>query len=145
MKVVFGCDPNAQSMKESLMKYCTGLGFEVIDLGSEDPIYANTAFKVCDFILSGKADRGVLICGTGLGMSIAANKVKGIYAALLTDVYSAGKAQTSNNTNVACFGAFTIGEKLAEELLTVWLNKDFDKNSPSQPKVQAIDDYQKSH
>ena len=84
---------------------------------------------------AGKGDRGVLVCGTGLGMSVAANKVKGAYAALLTDVYSAQRSVLSNNANIACMGAFTIGSKLAEELLKTFLSLHFDPNCASAPKV----------
>ena len=110
MKLLFGCDPNAAALKLSLMRTAEKLGHECVDMGSEDPIYANTAFRVAEAVAAGEADRGVLVCGTGLGMTIAANKVKGAYAALLTDVYSAQRAVLSNNANIACLGAFTIGD-----------------------------------
>ena len=122
MKVLFGCDPNAMDMKNDLMKVAEKLGCEVVDMGSEDPIYANTAIAVAEAVAAGKGDRGVLVCGTGIGMSVAANKVKGAYAALLTDVYSAQRSVLSNNANIACMGAFTIGSKLAEELLKTFLS-----------------------
>ena len=69
-----------------------------------------------NMIVSGQADRGILICGTGIGMSIAANKVRGAYAALISDAYSAVRAEKSNNANIACFGAFTLGEKVMRVL-----------------------------
>lgn len=144
MKVVFGCDPNATALKDDLIKLCKALGQETVDMGSEDPIYANTAIAVAEAVASGKGDRGVLVCGTGLGMSIAANKVKGAYAALLSDVYSAQRAVLSNNCNIACFGAFTIGTKLAEELLKTWLSCTFDPNSSSAPKVACYQAYDKN-
>lgn len=72
------------------------------DFGSDDPIYANVAIKVAEAVSRKEYDRGILICGTGLGVSIAANKVKGAYAALITDVYSAERARKSNNANIAC-------------------------------------------
>ena len=75
-------------------------------------------------------------------MSIAANKVHGAYAALLTDAYSAEKARTSNNTNIACLGAFTIGREVAKKILGIWLTADFDSASPSAKKVQRIIDYE---
>ena len=90
---------------------------------------------------AGKGSRGVLVCGTGLGMSIAANKVKGAYAALLTDVYSAQRSVLSNNANIACMGAFTIGSKLAEELLKTFLGLSFDPSSSSAPKVARYHAY----
>ena len=144
MKLIFGCDPNAKDIKEDLMEFCRKLGHEVLDFGSDDTIYANTAITVAEAIAAGEGDRGVLVCGTGLGMSIAANKVKGAYAALLTDVYSAQRAILSNDTNIACIGAFTIGKKLAEELLRTWLELDFLPSSASAVKVARYKEYDTS-
>ena len=83
--VAIGCDPNAAQAKQDLIKFLTGKGYQVTDLGSDDPIYANIAVKVASAVAKGEYDRGILICGTGLGVSIAANKVKGAYAALLSE------------------------------------------------------------
>jgi ribose 5-phosphate isomerase B len=141
MKIAIGCDPNAATLKQKLIKLCTSLGHEVTDMGSEDPIYANTAIAVGEYVAAGKADRGILVCGTGIGMSIAANKVKGVYAALLTDIYSAERAVKSNDSNVACLGAFTIGEKLAEELIKMWLSCTFDPSTSSGPKAARYKEY----
>ena len=141
MKLLFGCDPNAADLKKSLMATAEKLGHECVDMCSEDPIYAHTAFRVAEAVAAGEADRGVLVCGTGLGMSIAANKVKGAYAALLTDVYSAQRSILSNNANIACLGAFTIGDKLAQELLKTFLSLSFDPNCSSAPKVAAYHEY----
>ncbi|MCI9577826.1 MAG: RpiB/LacA/LacB family sugar-phosphate isomerase [Oscillibacter sp.] len=141
MKVVFGCDPNAADLKKELIKTARELGHEVVDMGGEDPIYANTAIAVAEAVAGGKGDRGVLVCGTGLGMSIAANKVKGAYAALLTDVYSAQRAILSNDANIACMGAQTLGEKVAQELLKTWLGLRFNPDSASAPKVARYHEY----
>jgi ribose 5-phosphate isomerase B len=143
MKIAVGCDPNAAGLKEKLIKVVEAEGHEAVDFGSGDPIYANTAIRVAESVAAGEHDRGVLVCGTGIGVSIAANKVKGAYAALLSDVYSAQRAQLSNAANIACFGAFTLGDKVAEELLKTWLGLEFDPSSPSRPKVQRILDYEK--
>lgn len=142
MIIAVGCDPNAQEVKEKIISHveCKKYG-EVRDFGSEDPIYAHTAIKVAEAVAAGECDCGILICGTGLGMSIAANKVRGAYAALLTDVYSAKRAKLSNNANIACIGAFTIGEKLAEELVDAFLESDFVPGCPSQTKVDAFVEY----
>ena len=86
MKVIFGCDPNAAELKTTLMKTAADAGWETVDFGSTDPIYANTAIRVAEAVAAGEAERGVLLCGTGIGMCIAANKVKGAYAALLTSI-----------------------------------------------------------
>ena len=93
MKIVFGCDPNATEFKLQLMEYVKGLGHEVADLGSDDPIYANTAIEVAKAVAAKEYDRGIIVCGTGIGVSIAANKVKGAYAACIHDVYQAQRAQ----------------------------------------------------
>lgn len=144
IKVAFGCDPNATALKSSLMEACSKAGYEVVDMGSEDPIYANTAIRVANSVVSGEADKGILICGTGIGMSIAANKVKGAYAALVSDVYSAERSALSNNANIICFGAFTIGEKLAQALMLKWLPLEFDSASASYKKVCRIYEYEGS-
>lgn len=141
-KIAIGCDPNAQAAKEEMIKFleAKGLG-EVTDFGSEDPIYANTAIAVAEAVAKGDYERGILICGTGLGVSIAANKVKGAYAALLTDIYSAKRARLSNDANIACFGAFTTGNKLREELVEAFLTNEFVPGCSSQPKVDAFVKY----
>lgn len=144
MKLVFGCDPNAAALKTVLMEQCRAMGHETLDMGSDDPIYANTAIAVAEYVAAGKADRGILVCGTGLGMSIAANKVEGAYAALLSDVYSAERAMKSNDSNIACLGAFTIGEKLAIELVKTWLNCEFTPGCASQPKVDRYKSYDRA-
>lgn len=141
MKIIFGCDPNAVGLKEELMLFAKKLGHEVVDYGSEDPIYANTAIHVATDVAQGLADRGVLLCGTGIGMSIAANKVKGAYAALLTDDYSAQRAVLSNDSNIACLGALTTGTKVAEMLLGTWLGLSFDAQSRSGEKVARYKQY----
>ena len=137
-KIAIGCDPNAANEKLALIKYLTAKGYEVTDLGSDDPIYANIAYKVGTAVANKEYDRGILICGTGLGVSMAANKVKGVLAALITDVYSAERARKSNDANVACFGAFTIGIRLMEKLAETFLTSEFEPGCASQPKVDRI-------
>lgn len=142
MRIAIGCDPNAAAYKKSIIETCSTLGHDVIDMGSEDPIYANAAFQVAENVAAGNADRGILICGTGIGMCIAANKVHGAYAALISDIYSSVRAIKSNNANIACFGAFTIGEKLANELVKTWLDTQYVSGTPSEAKIQCIKDYE---
>lgn len=142
MKIAIGCDPNAQVAKEKMIKYIQEKGYgEVTDFGSEDPIYANTAITVAEAVAEKKFDRGILICGTGIGVSIAANKVKGAYAALLSDVYSAQRARLSNDANIACMGAFTTGEKERELMIDAFLSCEFVLGCSSQPKVNAFVEY----
>ena len=145
MKIAIGCDPNAQQAKEDLMKFIETKGYgELTDFGSEDPIYANTAIKVAEAVAAGEYDRGILICGTGIGVSIAANKVKGAYAALLSDVYSAQRARLSNDANIACMGAFTSGSKERELMTEAFLTNEFVPGCSSQPKVDAFVEYDKN-
>lgn len=136
--VAIGCDPNAQKEKQHIIEMLTKAGYTVKDFGSENPIYANVAADVAAAVAGKEYDRGILICGTGIGMSLAANKIKGAYAALITDVYSAQRARKSNDANIACFGAFTIGIKLMEELVKTFLESEFVPGCPSQPKVDRI-------
>ena len=91
MRVVIGYDPNAGTHARIARDVCESMGITVVDMRGEDPIYANTAIHAANMIVSGQADRGILICGTGIGMSIAANKVRGAYAALISD--AGGKEQ----------------------------------------------------
>lgn len=142
MKIAIGCDPNAQEAKEKIIEYISEKGYgEVTDFGSEDPVYAHTAIKVAEKVASKEYDRGILICGTGIGVSIAANKVKGAYAALASDVYSAERARLSNDANIICMGAFTTGNKTREGMVDAFLTNEFVKGCPSQVKVDAFVEY----
>ena len=142
MKIAIGCDPNAQTAKKEIIKLiekkCLG---DFKDFGSTDPIYSNVAIDVAEAVARGNFDIGILICGTGIGVSIAANKVKGAYAALISDIYSAKRARLSNDANIACLGAFTIGSKLREELVEAFLTNEFEPGCASQPKVDAFRKY----
>ena len=140
-KIAIGCDPNAQEQKQDLIDYLSKLGYNMVDLGSDDPIYAHTAFQVARGVADGTYDRGLLLCGTGLGMSIAANKVKGCYAALCSDIYSAERARKSNDANVACFGAFALGIRTIEKLAEAFLTAEFEPGCSSQPKGDCYMEY----
>lgn len=142
MKIAIGCDPNAQAAKEEIIKYIKEKEYgEVTDFGSDDPIYANVAIKVAESVAAKEHDRGILICGTGIGVCLAANKVKGAYAALISDVYSAQRARLSNDANIACMGAFTTGSKVRELMVDAFLQNEFVKGCASQPKVDAFVEY----
>ena len=142
MKIAFGCDPNATEFKLQLMVYVKGLGHEVADFGSDDPIYANTAIEVAQAVAGGKYDRGIVVCGTGIGVSIAANKVKGAYAACIHDVYQAQRAELSNHANIITMGSQVIGIQLAKELVKEYLSVEWDPNCRSVDKVQRIVDFE---
>jgi len=140
--IAIGCDPNAQEAKQAVIALLQSEGYSVTDMGSDDPLYANVAVAVALAVAEQRFDRGVLICGTGIGVSLAANKVKGAYAALLTDIYSAERARKSNDANIACFGAFTIGIKLMERLVLEFLKSEFEPGCSSQPKVDRLRYYE---
>lgn len=145
MKVVFGCDPNADVFKKQLMEYVEGLGYEVADYGSDDPIYANTAIKVAEAVAAKEFDRGIIVCGTGIGVSIAANKVKGAYAACIHDIYQAQRAELSNNANIITMGAQVVGIELAKCMVKEYLSCTFDPNGRSGAKVQRITDFENAN
>jgi ribose 5-phosphate isomerase B len=143
LSIAVGCDVNAEDMKQKLMEYLRSLGYEdVTDFGSSS-IYPEVGIKLATAVSEGKYDRGLLLCGTGIGMCIAANKVPGVYAAVLENAYSAERAQLSNAANVVTMGAQTIGIENAKKLLKIWLEVRYDPNSRSEPKVNYIREYEK--
>jgi len=145
MKIAMGCDPNAAEYKKVLMEFVRGLGHEVVDYGGDDPIYANVAFRVAEDVAAGKCARGLLFCGTGIGVCIAANKVKGAYAACVNDIYQAQRAQLSNNANIITMGAQVLGLEPAKCYIREYLSLTFDPESRSAPKVDAITAYEQAH
>lgn len=144
-KIALGSDPNAAELKETIKKHLNELGYEWEDYGSDDPIYANVAFNVAEAVASGKHDRGILLCGTGIGMCIAANKVPGAYAANCTDPYSAERSRKSNNANIMTLGALVVGQELAKTLVTIWMSSEYTPGGRSEPKIQRIYEYAKKH
>ena len=142
MKIAIGCDQNASELKEQLKAFIMELGHVCVDFGGDEPIYANTAIRLAQAVAAEECDRGVLICGTGIGMCIAANKVKGAYAALVNNVYQAQRAQLSNRANIMTLGAQVTGVELAKYLVQSYLKEQFDPQSRSAPKVQRICDYE---
>jgi ribose 5-phosphate isomerase B len=129
-------------MKTMLVKFLKGKGVIVEDMGcdsADDPAnYPAVAKRVCQSIIaSGYGKRGILVCGTGIGMCITANKFKGIRAAVGHDNFSAERSILSNNANVLCMGERVIGHELAKKIVGEWIALDF-KDGPSTPKVQEI-------
>src|SRR5665811_764232 len=139
--VAIGCDPNATVLKDVIISQLKGLGYIVKDFGSEDPIYARVAFAVGESVAAHEYDRGILLCGTGIGMSIAANKVPGIYAALCADTYSAERAIKSNNANILTLGAFTTGVEVAKRIVMTWIEARWESGTSSEPKVACYMEY----
>lgn len=128
MKIALGSDHGGIHLKNHLKGYLQGKGWEVLDCGTytEDSCdYPDIAAKLCGEIAAGAVSQGILVCGTGLGMSIAANKCAGIRAAVVTDEYSAIKSKEHNNANVLCLGERVLGLGLAESLVDAWLKTEF--------------------
>lgn len=118
---------------------------EVIDAGvnvGEDVDYPHVAVKAARMIANGEADRGILVCGTGLGVAMSANKVKGIRAGTAHDSFSVERLVLSNNGQILCLGERVIGRELARRLAKEFFNYTFDENSPSAPKVAALCSYE---
>ena len=140
-KVALGCDPNAVDLKQIVKEHLHQLGYETEDYGSDDTVYANVAIRVAEAVARGDHERGILICGTGIGVSIAANKVQGAYAALCSDAYSAERARKSNNANIMTMGSQVIGPELAKTLVTIWMRSEYTPGGRSEPKVRRIVEY----
>jgi len=138
--IALGCDLNGLELKNEIVKYLTDLGYKVKDLGihaGEDTVYPEIAFTVCQDILKNNIKRAILICGTGAGMAIAANKVKGIRAVCIHDAYTAERARASNDAQVATMGSLVVGINYAKKLLDIWLASEFE-GGRSIPKVEWI-------
>ncbi|PZN08857.1 MAG: ribose 5-phosphate isomerase B [Bacillota bacterium] len=128
MRIAIGSDHAGYDLKQDLIQFLVSEGYEVIDVGTdsrESCDYPDFARAVCEKVVGGEAARGVLICGTGIGMAIAANKVPGIRAACCTDPYSARLTRQDNDSNVLTLGARVVGPGLAREILAVWLSTPF--------------------
>ena len=145
MKVAIGCDPNASELKIELIDELVNMGHSVDDFGSDDPIYPNVVIDVGESVVAGNHERGVVLCGTGIGASIAANKVTGVFCALVTDVYQAERAALSNNANVIAMGAQVTGAKLARSLLRTWMAHSYSEGGRSEAKVNRISEYESKH
>ena len=145
MKVAVGCDPNAASLKHEVIDELRSLGHEVTDFGSDDPVYANVVIEVGEAVARGEYPRGVVLCGTGIGASIAANKVPGVYCALVTDAYQAERAALSNNANVLALGAQVTGSMSARTLVRTWMANSYVSGGRSESKVQRIVEYAREH
>ena len=129
MKLAIGNDHVAVEMKNEIKKHLEEKGIEVIDVGtnSSDRFdYPISGYKVAKMVASGEVDGGVLICGTGLGISLAANKVKGIRACVCSEPYTAKLSRQHNNSNIVAFGARVIGVETAKMIVDEWVNADFE-------------------
>lgn len=140
--IAIGADHGAFALKQVIRDYLKERGYEVLDCGPDSaasvdyPIYAK---KVTDAVVSGRCERGILLCGTGIGMSIAANKVGGIRAALCSEPLSAKLTREHNDSNVLCMGARMIGEELAKEIANVWLSTAFSGDERHKRRIGMLE------
>ena len=129
LKIAIGCDHGGFDLKQKVLDYLKARDIEFEDFGiyiKEASDYPEIAKKVSQEVAKGKYDKGILICGTGIGMSIVANKFKGIRAALCCDTYSARVSRAHNNANILCLGARVVGEYLALDIVDTWLKTGFE-------------------
>lgn len=139
MKIAIGADSAGKPLLDVIASHLAGkAGITVTDL-SEPGYYADVSQKVGQKVIDGEYDRALLFCGTGIGVSISANKVPGIRAALTHDTYSAERAAKSNNAQIITMGARVIGPELAKAIVDTYLASSFDPNGPSAENVKAID------
>ena len=129
MKIAIGCDHGGLEHKNAIKQHLTELGHEVEDFGIYEQVsvdYPDIAVKVCESITNKKNQRGILVCGTGIGMSIAANKVKGIRAAACSEHFSAKFTRLHNDSNILCLGGRVIGVGTAVELAEIFVTTEFE-------------------
>ena len=147
MKIAIGSDHGGFALKARLVAYLKSKGYEVNDLGTYDSAscdYPDFGIAVGEAVASGEAERGIVVCTTGIGISIAANKVRGVLCALCTDTRMAEMSRRHNNANVLALGASVIDGQLAEQIADVWLNTAFE-GGRHERRVNKILDYQKRH
>ena len=141
MKIAIGCDHGALTLKDTVVAHLEKQGHEVTDFGTytmdscDYPDYAAPAAKA---VASGDCDKGIVLCTTGIGVSITANKVKGIRCALLSDVMSARMTREHNDTNVMAIGAGVVGTMLALEIVDTWIGTEFSCNERHQRRIDKV-------
>lgn len=145
MRIAIASDHAAFAFRQRIAEMLRSRGHEVVDLGTDTPAsvdYPDYALKVTEELAAGRCETGVLICGTGIGMSLSANKVPGMRAAVATDPYMARMARAHNDANILCLGARVVGEGLAEEILDAWLTTAFEggRHARRLEKIRQIEE-----
>ena len=142
MKLAIGNDHAAVELKQEILAHLLSRGIEVVNVGVDTPDschYPVMGYKVAKLVASGEVDGGVLICGTGVGISLAANKVEGIRACVCSDPYTAKMSREHNNTNIIAFGARVVGVDLAKTIVDAWLDAEF-QGGRHQLRVDLLDE-----
>lgn len=148
MKIAMGADHAGFRLKDELMPFVESLGHEVIDVGcncADSVDYPDYAVEACGKVVSGEVDKAILICGTGVGMTIAANKIPGIRCALIHDLFSAKATREHNDSNVLAMGERVIGPGLAQEIVKVWLETAFSEGERHKKRVDKITALEEQH
>ena len=141
MKIAIGCDHGALNLKNTVVEHLTKKGFEVKDFGTytaDSCDYPDFAAAAAKAVAAGECDKGIVLCTTGIGVSIAANKVDGIRCALLSDVMSARMTREHNDTNVMAIGAGVVGQMLALEIIDTWLGTEFSGEARHQRRIDKV-------
>lgn len=141
MKIAIGCDHGALALKNKIMEQLTAQGHEVKDFGTYTPAscdYSDFAAAAARAVASGECEKGIVLCTTGIGVSISANKIKGIRCALLSDPWSAKMTRLHNDTNMMALGAGVVGENLALEIVDIWLGTEFSGEERHQRRIDKV-------
>ena len=141
MKIAIGCDHGALILKNKLVSHLEKLGHEVKDFGTHTPDscdYPDFAAAAARAVAAGECEKGIVLCTTGIGVSISANKIDGIRCALLSDVWSARMTRLHNDTNMMALGAGVVGENLALEIVDVWLGTEFSGEARHQRRIDKV-------
>lgn len=141
MTIALGCDHGAFELKKIVIKHLEQNDNKIVDCGTyseESCDYSDFAQKVCDLVSKGEADLGIVICGTGIGMSMAANKIRGIRCALLSDVFSAKATRSHNDANVMAMGARVVGPGLALEIVDAFISTPFSKEERHARRIEKV-------
>ena len=129
MKIMIGCDHGGYDLKQVVVRFLREQGHEVEDIGTnsmESVDYPQYAVQVARSVASGRADRGILLCGSGIGMCMTANRITGARAALVSEPYAARMSRRHNDSNILCLGGRLVGDQLALEIVGAWLQEDFE-------------------
>ena len=141
MKIAIGCDHGALTLKNKLVSHLEAKGFEVKDFGTYTPDscdYPEFAAAAAQAVASGECEKGIVLCTTGIGVSISANKIHGIRCALLSDPWSAKMTRLHNDTNMMALGAGVVGENLALEIADIWLGTEFSGDARHQRRIDKV-------
>lgn len=150
MTIAIGCDHAGIELKEEIISLLKNLNIEFIDFGTDTPEsvdYPDFGEKVSKAVSTGKIEKGILICGTGIGMSIVANKFPGVRASLCNELYTAKMSRLHNNANILVLGGRIVGKDLAKEIVRTWVNTPFEGNRHSRrvDKISKIEERLKRH